>query len=190
MILQTPAIRMVKALAEDPIVYEAIHRIFDNVRSSFFSLCLSVCLLFKRCTGTPGEEVTTHFLKAVAMQLLLTESDINEIKTGFELFQKMQKGKRFPRGSKERIALAVAFLATHPDYDDLDLFLTAFTTKQSEMRATEDGEIFLKSMKDSLYNSFIALESISGITPVSPEKESRFAPHRSDFQVIDLTTEY
>jgi hypothetical protein len=56
------------------------------------------------------------------------------------------------------------------------------------MRADEDGKVFIDSMKKNLYNSLLAMERIIDVstknsTPV------KFVPHKSDFQVIDLTTD-
>jgi hypothetical protein len=185
MILQTPGMKMVKQLSEDPIVKESVHRIYDNVRSAHFALTLTICLLYKRHLGTPGVEVSPHFLKSVALELVLVEKDIESIKKGFKLFQKLPK---FPRGSKERIALAVAFMSLHPSVLQKSI-VDIFTTKQSIMRATEDGKLFIDSMKDSLINSLLAMERIiyPELFPDNSPSNIKFVPHESDFQVIDLT---
>ena len=184
MIIQTPGLQMVKQLSEDDVVKEAVKRVYDNVRSAYFALTLTVCLLYKRHPGAPGIEVSPHFLKAIALELVLTDEDVENIKEGFNLFGSL---KRFPRGSKERIALAVAFLSLYPSVDK-ELIVETFTMKQSEMRADEDGKVFIDSMKNNLYNSLLAMERIIDVstknsTPV------KFVPHKSDFQVIDLTTD-
>jgi hypothetical protein len=185
MIIQTPGMQMVKQLSEDPIVKESVHRIYDNVMSSHFALTLTLCLLYKRHPGTPGVEVSPHFLKSVALELVLTENDIESIKKGFKLFQKLQK---FPKGSKERIALAVAFMSLHPSVSQKDI-MDMFTTKQSTMRAIEDGKIFIDSMKNSLINSLLAMERIiyPDLYPDNSPSDIKFVPHVADFQVIDLT---
>lgn len=184
MILRTNAVDVVKYLSEHEVVKSAIGRIFDNVRSSHFALVLYTCLLFKRVPGTPGSECTPQYLKSITLQLELDEEDIDTIKTGFERFQEINK---FPRPSKERLAMCIAFLASYPHIDTEDV-LERFAATQSEMRGDEDGKVFIDSTKDNLMNAYLALERM--IEPGEPSTSLTlytFETNPDDFQIIDLT---
>jgi hypothetical protein len=183
MILNTPAVTVLKEIAQEERTTENLSRFFPDVRSGHFAVLLSAALLLKGGPGAPGTESSHHFVKSLAMDLELEDDDADALRVGLDLLGTMQK---FPRPTKERIALVVAYLAKYRDTEVKDLN-TVLNQTNKFLKGEEGGSQFLDSMKDNLMNSFLAMERLMGCEVEGAARTASFTPKEGDIEVIDLT---
>lgn len=183
MILHTSAVRMLKDLAADGTASECLSKLLPNVRSAHFAVLLSAALLLKGGPGAPGSDSSHNFLKSLVLDLELSEDDIDSLKIGLNLLDTMPK---FPKPNKERIALAIAYLAKYPE-TAVESVEVLFKHTNKYLKGEEGGTQFIESVKDNLMNSFLAMERLMGTGDGESTRVVEFSPREGDIHVIDLT---
>jgi hypothetical protein len=186
MILNTPAVTVLKELAQEEATSASLSRFFPDVRSGHFAVLLSAALLLKGGPGAPGTDSSHHFVKSLAIDLELDDDDADALRVGLDLLGSMPK---FPRPTKERIALVVAYLAKYRDTPVRDLDRVLNQTNKF-LKGEEGGSQFLDSMKDNLMNSFLAMERLMGCEEEGAARTATLTPKEGDIDVIDMTEQY
>lgn len=183
MLLHTPAVRLLKELASEENSRMALSRVITDVRSAHFAVLLSAALMLKGSPGAPGSESSHNFLKSLVMDLELVDDDVDALKIGLDLLSTMPK---FPKPTKERIALVVAYLSKYPETDVRRVEeLLKYSNKF--LKGEEGGAQFYESTKDNLANSFLAMERLLGTWDPESDRTVTFTAKEGDIHVIDLT---
>ena len=183
MIMHTGAVRRLKDLALEPHYSEYLSRLLPDVRSSHFAILLSAALMLKGGPGAPGTDSSHHFLKSLVTDLELEDDDVDALKVGLELLDSVLK---FPRPTKERIALTIAYLAKYRD-TDVEKLTQLLHKSNKFLKGEEGGTQFIDSMKDNLMNSFLAMERLLGSGDTGSARTITFTAKEGNIDVIDMT---